>query len=89
VHPCRNQEQAALPVSPTTALGVANPTVDRYVDLLVDLQLLRRLRHEMQAIGMDELVACCVRNPGSDPGFATETSFSRDTSSATDPGEIG
>jgi predicted AAA+ superfamily ATPase len=26
------------------ALGVANPTVDRYIDLLVDLQLLRRLR---------------------------------------------
>jgi predicted AAA+ superfamily ATPase len=27
-----------------SALGVANPTVDRYVDLLVDLQLVRRLR---------------------------------------------
>jgi len=26
------------------ALGVANPTVERYIDLLVDLQLLRRLR---------------------------------------------
>jgi predicted AAA+ superfamily ATPase len=26
------------------ALGVAKPTVDRYIDLLVDLQLLRRLR---------------------------------------------
>jgi predicted AAA+ superfamily ATPase len=26
------------------ALGVANPTIDRYVDLLVDLQLVRRLR---------------------------------------------
>ena len=26
------------------ALGVANPTIDRYIDLLVDLQLLRRLR---------------------------------------------
>jgi predicted AAA+ superfamily ATPase len=26
-----------------SALGVANPTVDRYIDLLVDLQLLRRL----------------------------------------------
>ena len=26
------------------ALGVANPTVDRYIDLLVDLQLLRRRR---------------------------------------------
>ncbi len=26
------------------ALGIANPTVDRYIDLLVDLQLLRRLR---------------------------------------------
>lgn len=26
------------------ALGVANPTVDRYIDLLADLQLLRRLR---------------------------------------------
>jgi hypothetical protein len=75
--------------SPTTALGVANPTVDRHVGLLGDLRLLRRLRHEMRAIGMDELVACCVRHPGSDLGSATETSFSRDTSSATDPGEIG
>ena len=27
-----------------SALGVANPTIDRYIDLLVDLQLLRRLR---------------------------------------------
>ena len=27
-----------------SALGVSNPTVDRYIDLLVDLQLLRRLR---------------------------------------------
>lgn len=27
-----------------SALGIANPTVDRYIDLLVDLQLLRRLR---------------------------------------------
>jgi predicted AAA+ superfamily ATPase len=27
-----------------SALGVANPTIDRYVDLLVDLQLVRRLR---------------------------------------------
>ncbi|MDP1606749.1 MAG: ATP-binding protein [Rhodocyclaceae bacterium] len=27
-----------------SALGVAKPTVDRYIDLLVDLQLLRRLR---------------------------------------------
>ncbi len=27
-----------------SALGVANPTVDRYIDLLVDLQLVRRLR---------------------------------------------
>ena len=27
-----------------SALGVANPTVDRYIDLLVDLHLLRRLR---------------------------------------------
>lgn len=27
-----------------SALAVANPTVDRYIDLLVDLQLLRRLR---------------------------------------------
>jgi hypothetical protein len=27
-----------------SALGVANPTVDRYLDLLVDLHLLRRLR---------------------------------------------
>ena len=27
-----------------SALGVSNPTVDRYVDLLVDLQLVRRLR---------------------------------------------
>ena len=27
-----------------SALGVANPTMDRYIDLLVDLQLLRRLR---------------------------------------------
>lgn len=26
------------------ALGVANPTIDRYIDLLVDLQLVRRLR---------------------------------------------
>lgn len=26
-----------------SALGVANPTIDRYIDLLVDLQLLRRL----------------------------------------------
>lgn len=26
------------------ALGVASPTIDRYIDLLVDLQLLRRLR---------------------------------------------
>ncbi len=26
-----------------SALGVSNPTVDRYIDLLVDLQLLRRL----------------------------------------------
>ena len=27
-----------------SALGVANPTIDRYIDLLVDLQLVRRLR---------------------------------------------
>lgn len=27
-----------------SALGVANPTIDRYINLLVDLQLLRRLR---------------------------------------------
>jgi hypothetical protein len=27
-----------------SALGVSNPTIDRYLDLLVDLQLLRRLR---------------------------------------------
>ncbi|MBK5206744.1 MAG: ATP-binding protein [Polaromonas sp.] len=27
-----------------SALGVANPTIDRYIDLLVDLQLARRLR---------------------------------------------
>ena len=27
-----------------SALGVSNPTIDRYIDLLVDLQLLRRLR---------------------------------------------
>ncbi len=27
-----------------SALGVANPTVDRYIDLLVDLQLVRRMR---------------------------------------------
>ena len=27
-----------------SALGVSNPTVDRYIDLLVDLQLVRRLR---------------------------------------------
>ena len=27
-----------------SALGVANPTIDRYIDLLVDLQLIRRLR---------------------------------------------
>lgn len=27
-----------------SALGIAKPTVDRYIDLLVDLQLLRRLR---------------------------------------------
>ena len=27
-----------------TALGVTNPTIDRYIDLLVDLQLVRRLR---------------------------------------------
>jgi predicted AAA+ superfamily ATPase len=27
-----------------SALGVANPTIDRYIDLLVDLQLVRRLQ---------------------------------------------
>lgn len=27
-----------------SALGVSNPTIDRYIDLLVDLQLVRRLR---------------------------------------------
>ena len=27
-----------------SSLGVANPTIDRYIDLLVDLQLVRRLR---------------------------------------------
>ena len=27
-----------------SALGVANPTIDHYIDLLVDLQLVRRLR---------------------------------------------
>ena len=27
-----------------SALGVANPTIDRYIDLLIDLQLVRRLR---------------------------------------------
>ena len=27
-----------------SALGIANPTIDRYIDLLVDLQLVRRLR---------------------------------------------
>lgn len=27
-----------------SALGVTNPTIDRYIDLLVDLQLVRRLR---------------------------------------------
>jgi predicted AAA+ superfamily ATPase len=34
-----------------SALGVANPTIDRYIDLLVDLQLVRRLRPRAGNLG--------------------------------------
>ena len=40
-----NQQGAMLNQSRlASALGIANPTIDRYIDLLVDLQLVRRLR---------------------------------------------
>jgi predicted AAA+ superfamily ATPase len=57
-----------------SALGVANPTIDRYIDLLVDLHLVRRLRpvgrQSGQAAGQVAQGVCARHRPAARPAGA-------------------